>query len=218
MLAKTAWTCFSFTQNILIGSNSYLEYCEKFSKKNLKKKRIQNTFSKKVSCRIKPKKNLHKINTFFFLNKVLPLGAFFLIPFSRPSCVYGESGYNLADKYQENAIISQKLEKMEFTQNFSKSQKKLAFVEIKNFDPPMFEKASELLREMDHHVSRPIKDALILLLATVFVVPLMRKFNTSPILGFLAAGLLLGPNGFGLVHRIGASKTLAEFGVVFFFI
>lgn len=83
-------------------------------------------------------------------------------------------------------------------------------------DLPVLKRASELLREMDHHVSRPVKDALILLLATVFVVPLMRKFNTSPILGFLAAGLFLGPNGFGLVHRIGASKTLAEFGVVFF--
>jgi monovalent cation:proton antiporter-2 (CPA2) family protein len=90
---------------------------------------------------------------------------------------------------------------------------------IENFkfnDLPLIKRASELLREMDHHVSRPVKDALILLLATVFVVPLMRKFNTSPILGFLAAGLFLGPNGFGLVHRIGASKTLAEFGVVFF--
>ena len=89
---------------------------------------------------------------------------------------------------------------------------------IENFkfnDLPLIKRASELLREMDHHVSRPVKDALILLLATVFVVPLMRKFNTSPILGFLAAGLFLGPNGFGLVHRIGASKTLAEFGVVF---
>ena len=81
---------------------------------------------------------------------------------------------------------------------------------------PVLKRASELLKEMDNHVSRPVKDALILLLATVFVVPLMRKFNTSPILGFLAAGLFLGPNGFGLIHRIGASKTLAEFGVVFF--
>jgi len=86
----------------------------------------------------------------------------------------------------------------------------------KSFDLPLLKRASDLLKEMDHHVSRPVKDALILLLATVFVVPLMRKFNTSPILGFLAAGLFLGPNGFGLVHRIGASKTLAEFGVVFF--
>ena len=81
---------------------------------------------------------------------------------------------------------------------------------------PVLKRASELLKEVDNHVSRPVKDALILLLATVFVVPLMRKFNTSPILGFLAAGLFLGPNGFGLIHRIGASKTLAEFGVVFF--
>jgi monovalent cation:proton antiporter-2 (CPA2) family protein len=93
---------------------------------------------------------------------------------------------------------------------------KIFFVPAFSSEANVYKKASELLKEMDHHVSRPIKDALILLLATVFVVPLMRKLKTSPILGFLAAGLILGPNGFGLVHRIGASKTLAEFGVVFF--
>nr|UXY87297.1 potassium:hydrogen antiporter 1 [Cryptomonas sp.] len=87
---------------------------------------------------------------------------------------------------------------------------------LETLKPTLVGKLSEIINEMDHHISRPVKDALILLLATVFVVPLMRKFNTSPILGFLVAGLLLGPNGFGLVHRIGASKTLAEFGVVFF--
>jgi len=94
--------------------------------------------------------------------------------------------------------------------------KKEQFPIDKIIQPTLLDKLVSIIYEMDHHVSRPVKDALILLLATVFVVPLMRKFNTSPILGFLAAGLLLGPNGFGLVHRIGASKTLAEFGVVFF--
>jgi hypothetical protein len=44
-------------------------------------------------------------------------------------------------------------------------------------DGDVYKKAYDLLREMDHHVSRPIKDALILLLATVFVVPLMRKLT-----------------------------------------
>eukprot|EP00871_Galdieria_phlegrea_P006061 jgi/Galph1/942/GphlegSOOS_G5699.1 len=44
----------------------------------------------------------------------------------------------------------------------------------------------------------------------------MRKLNTSSILGFLIAGLVLGPNGFHIVRDVVASKTLAEWGVVFF--
>jgi CPA2 family monovalent cation:H+ antiporter-2 len=127
---------------------------------------------------------------------------------------YGICGENFNHLSDEKIYISEKKDTI--------NEKKFFLAEnlsnecSKSFDLPLLKRASDLLKEMDHHVSRPVKDALILLLATVFVVPLMRKFNTSPILGFLAAGLFLGPNGFGLVHRIGASKTLAEFGVVFF--
>lgn len=61
-----------------------------------------------------------------------------------------------------------------------------------------------------------ISDALVLLGTTVLIVPLMRGLNTSPILGFLAAGIALGPNGLALVRDVGTSKALAELGVVFF--
>lgn len=68
----------------------------------------------------------------------------------------------------------------------------------------------------EHGVSAAVKDALVLLLTTVVIVPVMRKLNTSPILGFLVAGIVLGPNGLGLIRDVVASKKLAEFGVVFF--
>lgn len=61
-----------------------------------------------------------------------------------------------------------------------------------------------------------INDALILLGTTVAIIPIMQRLNTSPILGFLAAGIALGPNGFALVSDVGTSKALAELGVVFF--
>jgi monovalent cation:H+ antiporter-2, CPA2 family len=64
--------------------------------------------------------------------------------------------------------------------------------------------------------SAAVNDALVLLGTTVVIVPLMRSLNTSPILGFLAAGIALGPNGFALVRDVGTSKALAELGVVFF--
>lgn len=64
--------------------------------------------------------------------------------------------------------------------------------------------------------SAAVNDALVLLGTTVVIVPLMRRLKTSPILGFLAAGIALGPNGFALVRDVGTSKALAELGVVFF--
>lgn len=59
-------------------------------------------------------------------------------------------------------------------------------------------------------------DALILLLATALVTPLSMNLGISPILGFLTAGMLLGPNGFGLIAGIHSTEVLAELGIVFF--
>ncbi|MBL1434802.1 MAG: cation:proton antiporter [Rhodobacteraceae bacterium] len=58
-------------------------------------------------------------------------------------------------------------------------------------------------------------DTLIFLLAAIIVVPLFLRLNSSPILGYLFAGILIGPNAFGLVTDSDALHKLAEFGVVF---
>lgn len=68
----------------------------------------------------------------------------------------------------------------------------------------------------DHNHHAAVNDALVLLLTTVIIVPVARRFGISPILGFLAAGIMLGPNGLALVRDVGTSKALAELGVVFF--
>jgi len=62
----------------------------------------------------------------------------------------------------------------------------------------------------------PKSDTLLLLLATALITPICKKLGTSPILGFLAAGMLLGPNGCGLITGIHNTETLAELGIVFF--
>jgi CPA2 family monovalent cation:H+ antiporter-2 len=71
------------------------------------------------------------------------------------------------------------------------------------------------------------KDLVLFLVTAGVVVPLFRRWRISPILGFLGAGVLLGPYGLGqLAHRIGWLSALAienpqevaqlaEFGVVF---
>ena len=66
---------------------------------------------------------------------------------------------------------------------------------------------------MDH--SEYLMDVLIFLVAAVIVVPLFQRFRSSPILGYLAAGIVIGPHGFAIIGDTKAAHTLAEFGVVF---
>lgn len=56
---------------------------------------------------------------------------------------------------------------------------------------------------------------VIILVAAIAVVYLFHRLRAGPVLGYLAAGLLIGPHGFRLVSHLEAIQTLAEFGVVF---
>uniref|UniRef100_M4EUU0 RCK N-terminal domain-containing protein n=2 Tax=Brassica campestris TaxID=3711 RepID=M4EUU0_BRACM len=59
-------------------------------------------------------------------------------------------------------------------------------------------------------------DFLWLLLASVIFVPLFQKLpGGSPVLGYLAAGILIGPYGLSIIRNVHATKAMAEFGVVF---
>ncbi|VVA89608.1 unnamed protein product [Arabis nemorensis] len=59
-------------------------------------------------------------------------------------------------------------------------------------------------------------DFLWLLLASVIFVPLFQKIpGGSPVLGYLAAGILIGPYGLSIIRNVHATKAIAEFGVVF---
>ena len=60
-----------------------------------------------------------------------------------------------------------------------------------------------------------LTDVLIFLIATVFIVPLFQRLRLSPILGYLAAGLIIGPYGIGLISDSNIVHALAELGVVF---
>jgi len=81
---------------------------------------------------------------------------------------------------------------------------------------------------MEGHVDTGAYKDVVLFLATAgVVVPLFRRWRLSPILGFLGAGVLLGPHGLGsLTHELSWLSALtienpaevaqlAEFGVVF---
>lgn len=58
-------------------------------------------------------------------------------------------------------------------------------------------------------------DILALLLATVVIVPVFHAIRLGAILGYLAAGAVLGPWGFGLITEVEEIRHLGEFGVIF---
>lgn len=58
-------------------------------------------------------------------------------------------------------------------------------------------------------------DLLIFLCATISIVPLFQYLKASPVIGFLAAGLLMGPAGLGIFEDLKDLESLAEAGIVF---
>lgn len=56
---------------------------------------------------------------------------------------------------------------------------------------------------------------LILLLAAIFIVAIFKHINLSPVLGYLVAGLAIGPHGLGIIGDIETAVKIAELGVVF---
>lgn len=41
------------------------------------------------------------------------------------------------------------------------------------------------------------------------------QYIGSPVLGYLTAGILIGPYGLSIIHNVHGTKAIAEFGVVF---
>ena len=60
----------------------------------------------------------------------------------------------------------------------------------------------------------PAGQIAVFLAATVVAVPLFRRFRLSSVLGYLAAGMVIGPWGLGLFDDVESLVHLAEFGVV----
>ena len=63
--------------------------------------------------------------------------------------------------------------------------------------------------------SPQLEEVLVFLIAAVCIVPLFRWFRSSAVLGYLAAGLLVGPHGLALIKDPESVLLLADFGVVF---
>ncbi len=60
-----------------------------------------------------------------------------------------------------------------------------------------------------------IYDILALLTAAVIAIPLFHRLGLGSVLGYLAAGIVLGPWGFSFIVDVAEIRHFAEFGVVF---
>lgn len=57
-------------------------------------------------------------------------------------------------------------------------------------------------------------DTAIFLAAAVVAVPLFQRVGLGTVLGYLTAGVLIGPSGLGLIDQVEGTLHIAEFGVV----
>ena len=60
-----------------------------------------------------------------------------------------------------------------------------------------------------------LTDILILLAAAIVAVPIFKRLGLGSVLGYLAAGAVVGPWGLGFIHEVEEIRHIAEFGVVF---
>lgn len=77
---------------------------------------------------------------------------------------------------------------------------------------------STLVSGLLSYMSGAKSDTITLLTTTALVAPICKKLGISNILGFLAAGMALGPNGIkgGLISDVHRTEMLADLGIVFF--
>ncbi len=65
------------------------------------------------------------------------------------------------------------------------------------------------------HYPQALIDVLMLLATAIVVVLAIQRLRISPVIGYLGAGLLIGPSGLGAVGDAEGVGELAEFGIVF---
>lgn len=75
---------------------------------------------------------------------------------------------------------------------------------------------SGAMSDLGKHMGGAKADTLLLLLTTALNTPICKALKTSPILGFLALGILFGPNGYKLINDAHKTEFMGEIGIVFF--
>ncbi|HEX7357255.1 MAG TPA: cation:proton antiporter, partial [Ignavibacteriaceae bacterium] len=59
-----------------------------------------------------------------------------------------------------------------------------------------------------------IQDIVVILLVSLPIIFLFKKINLPSIVGFLLAGMIIGPFGFNLIKSVNQISVMAEIGVM----
>lgn len=59
-----------------------------------------------------------------------------------------------------------------------------------------------------------IRDIVIILASSIPIIYIFKKFNIPTIIGFLIAGIIIGPFGFSLIQKVDEVEIMAEIGVI----
>ena len=59
-----------------------------------------------------------------------------------------------------------------------------------------------------------IQDIVVILLVALPIIFLFKKINLPSIVGFLIAGMLIGPYGFKLIRSVNQIEAMAEIGII----
>uniref|UniRef100_A0A803MPX4 RCK N-terminal domain-containing protein n=1 Tax=Chenopodium quinoa TaxID=63459 RepID=A0A803MPX4_CHEQI len=87
--------------------------------------------------------------------------------------------------------------------------------EVSSNGKPLIQQMQKISKTINEEEAS-LFDMLWLLLASVIFVPIFQKIpGGSPVLGYLAAGILIGPYGLSIIRHVHGTKAIAEFGVVF---
>lgn len=65
------------------------------------------------------------------------------------------------------------------------------------------------------HDTLHLAQIVLLLAVAVMIVSAFRRFSMSPVLGYIIAGVIIGPHGFALLSDVETTRRVAEFGIVF---
>ena len=63
------------------------------------------------------------------------------------------------------------------------------------------------------HDAGYLLEVIVILLAAVIAVSATLRFKLGSVLGYLIAGVAIGPSSLGLIHNLDTIRALAEFGV-----
>jgi CPA2 family monovalent cation:H+ antiporter-2 len=59
-----------------------------------------------------------------------------------------------------------------------------------------------------------LKDIVIILACSALVIYVLHRFRMPPIVGFIAAGIIIGPYGLGVIENQNIIESLAEIGII----